>query len=183
MQCGSWRAGAMLERDTCALANRAPVPAPTAVLVASPAVACANPAVMCYGGVERVAWRLTRLLTLLGAEVVPVASADSTFGAGVPGRGLFAEEAWVAPDRVPSVYTEDVPAMFARFGAHVEAVVARERPDTVLLLGPSPAVLNGALRAAEAIGAQMLGRYTTGRATTRARYLSWPPRQPSPCSR
>jgi hypothetical protein len=33
--------------------------APTVVLVAPPAVACVNPAVMCYGGVERVAWRLT----------------------------------------------------------------------------------------------------------------------------
>ena len=129
---------------------------PTVVLVAPPAVACANPAVMCYGGVERVAWRLTRLLALLGAEVVPVASADSMFGADVSGRGLFAEEAWVRPDRVPPAYTEDVPAMLARFGAHVEAVVTRERPATVLLLAPSSAVLNGALRAAEAIGARML---------------------------
>ncbi len=129
---------------------------PTVVLVAPPAVACANPAVMCYGGVERVAWRLTRLLTLLGAEVVPVASADSTFGADVSSRGLFAEEAWVRLNRVPPAYTEDVPAMLARFGAHVEAVLARERPDTVLLLAPSPAVLNGALRAAETIGARML---------------------------
>ena len=63
-----------------------------------------------------------------------MASADSTFGADVSGRGLFAEEAWVRPNRVPGAYTEDVPAMLARFGAHVEAVVARERPDTVLLL-------------------------------------------------
>jgi glycosyltransferase involved in cell wall biosynthesis len=129
---------------------------PIVVLVAPPAVACANPAVMCYGGVERVAWRLTRLLTLLGAEVVPVASADSTFGTDVSSRGLFAEEAWVRPNRVPQTYTEDVPAMLARFGAHVEGVVARERPDTVLLLAPSSAVLNGALRAAETIGARML---------------------------
>src|SRR5690348_4812658 len=114
----------MLERDPVVLANRAPMPAPTAVLVAPPAVACVNPAVMCYGGVERVAWRLTRLLTLLGAEVIPVASADSVFGSGVSGRGLSAEQAWVRPDRVPPVYTEDVPALLARFGAHVEAVVA-----------------------------------------------------------
>jgi glycosyltransferase involved in cell wall biosynthesis len=111
---------------------------------------------MCYGGVERAAWRLTRLLTLLGAEVVPVASADSAFGGDIPGRGLSAEEAWVRPNRVPPVYTEDVPAMLARFGAHVEAVVARERPDTVILLGPSPAVLNGALQAAETVDAQLL---------------------------
>jgi glycosyltransferase involved in cell wall biosynthesis len=129
---------------------------PTVVLVAPPAVACANPAVMCYGGVERASWRLTRLLTLLGTEVVPVASADSTFGADVPGRGLSAEEAWVRPNRVPPVYTEDAPAMLDRFGGHVETVVIRERPDTVLLLGPSPAVLNGALRAARAIGARVL---------------------------
>jgi glycosyltransferase involved in cell wall biosynthesis len=111
---------------------------------------------MCYGGVERVAWRLTRLLTLLGAKVIPVASADSTFGIDVSGRGLFAEEAWVAPHRVPPVYTEDVPAMLARFAAHVEAVLARERPDTVLLLAPSPAVLNGALRAIATTGARVL---------------------------
>lgn len=130
--------------------------APIVVLVAPPAVACSNPAGMCYGGVERMAWRLTRLLTWLGAEVVPVASADSAFGADVSGRGLFAEEAWVRPNRVPPAFTEDVPAMLARFGAHVNTVVARERPDTVLLLGPSPAVLNGALRAAETIGARML---------------------------
>ena len=129
---------------------------PTVVLVAPPAVACANPAFMCYGGVERAAWRLTRLLTLLGAEIVPVASADSTFGAEVPDRGLSAEEAWVRPNRVPPVYTEDVPAMLARFAAHVETVVVRERPDSVLLLGPSPEVLSGALRAAEAIGARVL---------------------------
>jgi glycosyltransferase involved in cell wall biosynthesis len=111
---------------------------------------------MCYGGVERAAWRLTRLLTSLGAEIVPVASADSRFGADVSGRGLFAEEEWVRPNRVPAMYTEDVPATLARFGAHVEAVVTRERPDTVLLLAPSPAVLNGALRAAETVAAQML---------------------------
>jgi glycosyltransferase involved in cell wall biosynthesis len=132
------------------------MPAPTAVLVAPPAVACVNPAVMCYGGVERVAWRLTRLLAWLGAEVIPVASADSMFGSGVSGRGLSAEQAWVQPNRVPPAYTEDMPALLARFGAHVEAVVARERPDAVLLLAPSPAVLNGALRAAGAIGARML---------------------------
>lgn len=130
--------------------------APTTVLVAPPAVACTNPATMCYGGVERVAWRLTRLLTFLGAEVVPVASADSTFGADVSSRGLFEEQAWARPNRVPPVYTEDVPALLARFGAHVEAVVARERPDTVVLLGPSPAVLSGALQAAEIGGARVL---------------------------
>lgn len=129
---------------------------PTVVLVAPPAVACANPAVMYYGGVERTAWRLTRLLTFLGAEVVPVASADSTFGADVSDRGLFVEEAWARPNRVPPVYTEDVPAMLARFGAHVETVVTREQPNIILLLGPSPAALNGALRAARAIGARVL---------------------------
>lgn len=130
--------------------------APTVVLVAPPAVACANPAFMRYGGVERAAWRLTRLLVLLGAEVVPVASADSTFGADVSSRGLSVEQAWTRPNRIPQVYTEDVPAMLARFGAHVEAFVARERPDTVILLGPSLAVLNGALHAAKAADAQVL---------------------------
>jgi glycosyltransferase involved in cell wall biosynthesis len=130
--------------------------ASTVVLVAPPAVACANPAVMCYGGVERVAWRLTRMLTLLGAEVLPVASADSTFGADVSSRGLFAEEAWARPNRVPPVFTQDVPALLARFGSHVEAVVARERPATVLLLGPSRAVIAGALRAAKTVGARIL---------------------------
>jgi glycosyltransferase involved in cell wall biosynthesis len=129
---------------------------PIVVLVAPPAVACANPAFMCYGGVERVAWRLTRMLTSLGAEVVPVASADSTFGADVSGRGLFEEEAWARPNRVPPAYAEDVPTMLARFGAHVESVVARERPDTVILLGPSLAVLNGAIRAVKTIDAQLL---------------------------
>lgn len=74
MQFDSWRVSVMLERDTSALTNRAPMSTSTVVLVAPPAVACANPAVTCYGGVERVVWRLTRLLTLLGAEVVPVAS-------------------------------------------------------------------------------------------------------------
>ena len=141
---------------------------PTTVLVAPPAVACANPATMCYGGVERAAWRLTQMLTFLGAEVVPVASADSTFGADVSSRGLFEEQAWVRPNRVPPVYTEDVPALLARFGTHVEAVVARERPDSVLLLGPSPKVLSGAIRAAKITGARVLVTLHNGPGDNRA---------------
>lgn len=120
------------------------------IVVAPPAVACENPAEMRYGGVERVAWRLVRMLTALGCDVVPIASADSDFGSSVTTRGLSPVPSWCRPDRTPQVYAEDTTALLDHFGHHVRQVVEAERADAVLMLGPSLPVLRETLTAARA---------------------------------
>jgi hypothetical protein len=127
---------------------------PKAVLVAPPAVACRNPRDMTYGGVERVAWRLTRMLAALGCEVVPVGSADSDFGPGVTTRGLSPVESWGRPGRVPRVYAEDVATLLADFGGHVRQVIETEHAEAVLMLGPTLAVLSAVLESAPLAGSR-----------------------------
>jgi glycosyltransferase involved in cell wall biosynthesis len=118
------------------------------VVVAPPAVACRNPRDMEYGGVERAAWRLTRMLAALGCEVVPVAAADSDFGQGVTSRGLSSVESWRRPGRVPPIYAEDSAALLEKFGTHVGRVIESERPAVALALGPSLPVLSAVLESA-----------------------------------
>lgn len=118
------------------------------IVVAPPAIACEHPADMRYGGVERVAWRLVRMLTALGCDVVPIASADSDFGSSVTTRGLSPVPSWCRPDRTPQVYAEDTTALLDRFGDHVRRVVEAERADAVLMLGPSLPVLRETVTAA-----------------------------------
>jgi len=121
---------------------------PKAVVVAPPAISCQNPRSMMYGGIERVAWRLARVLTTLGYEVVPVASSDSDFGPGVSARGLSSEPSWCRDNRTPTVFREDAPALLDRYAGHARKVVEREQPDAVLLLGPSAQVLQAVIDAA-----------------------------------
>jgi hypothetical protein len=102
---------------------------------------------MAYGGVERMAWRLTRLLTTLGCDLVPIASADSDFGSAVPGRGLSSVQSWCREHRNPPAYADDVPDMLDGYAVHTAEVVKREQADAVILLGPSPQVLKAAVEA------------------------------------
>jgi hypothetical protein len=118
---------------------------PKVVVVAPPAVACLNPRHMDYGGVERMAWRLTRLLTTLGCDLVPIASADSDFGSAVPGQGLSSIQSWCRQRRNPPACADDVPGMLEDYAIHTAEVVEREQADAVILLGPSPQVLEAAV--------------------------------------
>jgi glycosyltransferase involved in cell wall biosynthesis len=102
---------------------------------------------MAYGGVERMAWRLTRLLTSLGCDLVPIASADSDFGSAVPGHGLNSVQSWCREHRNPLAYADDVPGMLDGYATHTAEVVKREQADAVILLGPSPQVLKAAVEA------------------------------------
>lgn len=120
---------------------------PKVVVVAPPAVACVNPRHMAYGGVERDAWRLARLLAAVGCEIVPVASSDSSFGPGITMRGLCYEQAWCAENRTPTAYAEDAPALLESYARHAGKVAEREEPDALLLLGPSPQVLRAIIDA------------------------------------
>ena len=120
---------------------------PKVVVVAPPAVACLNPRYMAYGGVERMAWRLTRLLTTVGCDLVPVASADSDFGPAVPGHGLSSVPSWCREGRNPPACAEDVPGMLDDYAIHAADVVHREQADAVILLGPSPQVLKAVIEA------------------------------------
>jgi glycosyltransferase involved in cell wall biosynthesis len=120
---------------------------PKVVVVAPPAVACLNPQHMAYGGVERDAWRLARLLAAVGCEIVPVASSDSNFGPGITARGLCGEQAWCQENKTTRARSEDVPALLESYARHAGRVTEREEPDVILLLGPNPQVLRAIIDA------------------------------------
>ena len=121
---------------------------PRVVVVSPPAVSCRNPRSISYGGVERDVWRLGRMLESVGCEVVAVASSDSDFGPGISTSGLSSEPSWCLEDRMPRAYSEDVPALLDSYARHAGTVVEREQADALVLLGPSPQVLQAVIGAA-----------------------------------
>ena len=121
---------------------------PRVVVVSPPAVSCRNPRSISYGGVERDVWRLGRMLESVGCEVVPVASSDSDFGPGISTSGLSSEPSWCLEDRMPRAYSEDAPALLDSYARHAGTVVEREQADALVLLGPSPQVLQAVIGAA-----------------------------------
>jgi len=111
------------------------------VVVGPISIAWDNPARMKYGGVERVAWRLTHLLSAVGYDVVPVAPSDSRFSQSVSRRRLWPGSSLHQPNRRPRVFAEDVSLIIDDYARHVRDVLISERPRVIILLGPAPQIL------------------------------------------